>query len=85
MNENKLKRALGSVENSEEAIQNLVNLAMNLRLDAYGDLRMLRDSKLDFSDEELDRIIHVYNRLKIEAEVTIEQLGDIVEAHEPKN
>lgn len=85
MNENKLKRALGSVEKSAEAIQNLVNLTMNLQLDAYGDLRMLRDSKLDFSDEELDRIIHVYNRLKIEAEVTIEQLNDIIEAHEPND
>lgn len=85
MNENKLKRALGSVEKSAEAIQNLVNLVMNLRLDAYGDLRMLRDSKLDFSDEELDRVTHLYNRLKTEAEVTIEQLNDIIEAHEPND
>lgn len=69
MNKNNLKRALGSVKKSEEAIQDLGNLIMNLQLDK----------------EELDRIIHVYIRLKTESEVTIEQLNNIIEAQEPND
>lgn len=69
MNENKIKRALSSAKRSAEAIQDLGNLIMNLQLDK----------------EELDRIIHVYIRLETEAEVTIEQLNDIIEAHEPND
>lgn len=69
MNENKLKRALGSAEKLAEAIKDLGNLVMTLQLDG----------------KELDKIIHIYNRLDSEAEVTIEQLSDIIEAHEPND
>ena len=85
MNTNKLKRALGNVKKAEEAFEKLQKTVMNLRLDAYGDLRMLRDSKLDFDDKELDRLIRVYCLLRSEANVANEMLEDIAEYPEPND
>lgn len=74
----KLEMTLGSVKKAEDKFEELFSLVTNLRLDAYGDLRMLRDSHEDFEEEELDRVRQLYNRLRIEAESALEQLSDIV-------
>lgn len=70
----KLEMTVGSVKKAEDKLEELFNLVTNLRLDAYGDLRMLRDSHEDFEEEELDRVRHIYDILETEAENALEQL-----------
>jgi hypothetical protein len=77
-NSHKLEMTVGSVKQAEDKLEELFSLVTNLRLDAYGDLRMLRDSHEDFEEEELDRVRQLYNRLRFAAEGTLEQLSAIV-------
>lgn len=74
----KLEMTVGSVKQAEDKLEELFSLVTNLRLDTYGDLRMLRDSHEDFKEEELDRVRQLYNRIRFEAESTLEQLSAIV-------
>jgi hypothetical protein len=74
-NSHKLEMTVGSVKQAEDKLEELFSLVTNLRLDAYGDLRMLRDSHEDFEEEELDRVRRNYEILETEAELALEQLS----------
>lgn len=77
-NSHKLEMTVDSVKQAEDKLEELFSLVTNLRLDAYGDLRMLRDSHEDFEEEELDRVRRLYNRIRFDVEGALGQLSAIV-------
>lgn len=77
-NSHKLEMTVGSVKQAEDKLEELFSLVTTLRLDTYGDLRMLRDSHEDFEEEELDRVRRLYNKLRFDVESALWQLSAIV-------